>query len=204
MTTFLEVLNFVKTQLRIDTTNTSEDTFLKQTINYSQLRYARRRQWPQLRDTGTITTTSAQSYDLESDFDILIDGGVRYYTATNSQIFLQEVAQNDAELWRGMSSVITPQACQVISGTTGATKKLQLLPTFTETGKTVEYAYLKKPATMTADADVLALPELAEAIAFDTCSNYMDWSRDTSNQAERYAMRANDAYKRALATCIQQ
>lgn len=207
MTTFLEVLDFVKTQLRIDTTNTSEDTLLKQTINYSQLRYARRWQWPQLRATGTFTTTSDQSYDLEEDFDILLDESIRYYylaTTTDAAQFLTMVSRNDAELWRGLPQGSDPKACQVIAGDSGDEKKLLLLPDFTNTGATVEYGYLRKPATMVDDDDVLELPQLAEAIVFDTCSNYMDWSRDTSSQSERYAQRAYDSYKRALATCIQQ
>ncbi len=204
MTTLLEVVTFIKLQLRI--TSTSEDNWLEQSINHSQLRYARRKQWPQLRATGTFTVdaTPTQSYALATDFDRLIDGGVRYYLNSNTQIFLDEVSQNDAELYRGLNSVTTPAACQVIAGTTGATKKLQLLPTFTETGKVVEYGYLKKPATLSADADVLALPELDEAICFDVCSLYMDYIRDNGNLGAIYAARAKRCYFDALSTMIQQ
>jgi len=205
MTTLGAILTFIKLQLRIIGTN--EDAWITQSINYSQLRYARRKQWPQLRTTATFTTTSAQTYDLATDFDIPIDGGFRYYisTVTSSTILLTLVSGNDAEMWRAIYVPASdPSACQVIAGTTGASKKLALLPTFTETGIVVTYDYLKKPATLTVSGDVLTLPELSEAIAFDVCSLYMEWSRDTSGQAQSYAMRAKRSYFDACATCIQQ
>ncbi len=209
MTTLLEVLNFVKNQVRIPLTSTNEDTWLKQAINESQLSFARRKQWPQLRATGTFTTTSAQSYDLETDFETLLDGSIRYYygstpTTDSATSFLTMVSQNNAELYRGLPQGSDPIACQVIAGTTGASKKLILLPDFTNTGATVEYGYIKKPAELTLDADVLALPELSEAIAWDVCSQYMNWLRDKTAAGANYYSRSRRCYFDALATIIQQ
>ncbi len=209
MTTLLEVRNFIKRQVRISTTQTNEDAWINQAINESQLSFARRQQWPQLRANDDFTTTSDQSYDLPEDFETLLDGSIRYYYGGSSPensatSFLTMVSRNNAELYRGMSQAGDPIACHVTAGDSGAEKQLTLLPNFTNTGATVEYGYLKKPVELVDDDDVLELSDLAEAIAWDVCSQYMNWLRDKTDAGANYYSRSRRCYYDALATIIQQ
>lgn len=202
MTTFADILAFVKSQARI--TTTSEDENLGYLINQSYLSFCRSNQWPGLRKTASFSATGGtQNYILASDFDRLILDGVRYYTtgSTDYKILPVEI-QPDAEIWDAMQATYDPLACCVVPDTTSGTqRKMRLLPNFTATGKTVEYAYYKKPAALSGSV-VLELPELCPAIAWDVLASNKDFARDTDTSQAVYLERARRAKYAAISLTL--
>lgn len=204
MTTYAEILAFVKSVGRI--VDTSFDTVIGNLINQSYRKYCRRLQSlsaPGMRGTATFAIVDGQQdYDLESDFDALIDNSVRYYTDGETDYrLLQVVSGPDAELWEAMDEAYSPQACRVVAGSTGTQRKMRLLPAFSETGKTVAYSYWKRPATLSSGS-TLELPELSDAVAWDTLAALVDFTRDANagSQQVNYLGRAKAAYQEALGT----
>ncbi len=199
MLTGAAILAFIKGQARI--TNTAYDAQISLNIAYSYQRFASRRLWPGLRVTNTFTTTTAQSYAIGAVGVIgrLYDDSVKYdYSATTGTGRVLDVVNNDqAEVWASLEPVVAPYACSVIAGSTGETKMLALWPTFTETGKVVSYTY-QKDATITSFSDVLDLPELAYAVAFDVLSLDKDLQRDNDAAQADYSARSRRAYLDAI------
>lgn len=206
MTSHDLILAFVKRQRRIPTADTTYDTVIADTMNSAYGIYCRRLQSlgaPGMRGTATFPIVAlTRDYGLASDFDVLIDDSVRYYTTgTTNYRVLQIVSGTDAELWDAMQSTISPLACRVIAGATGTARKLRLLPAFTESGTTVAYAYWKKPATLAAGV-VLELPELGDAVGWNCVANSYDYFRDDDGaRGQDMALaRAKASYTEALGT----
>ncbi len=206
MTTYAEILAFVKRQRRIASSDTQYDSVIGDAINSAYQTYCRRLQSlqaPGMRAASSFAVAAeTQDYDLPADFDVLIDNSPRFYTTDDTDYTLiQVVSGPNAELWESMQSTYSPQACRVIAGSTGTQRKLRLLPAFTQTGITVAYAYLKRPATLSG-SDVLELPELADAVAWNAIANTFAYFRDADDGPglQMALARAKSSYLEVLGT----
>lgn len=204
MTTYNEILAFVKGIARIP--DTTQDTNLGLLINESNRRLCRKLQSrgaPAMRLTATFAVVAGtQDYDLAADFDVLIDNSVRYYTTGEEDYqILNIVSGPDAELWESLEEASTPLACRVIAGSTGTQRKLRIMPLSRESGKSITYAYWKRPAALTAGS-TLPVPELSDAIAWDVLASTPDIFRDanSSSQQQVWISRARSSFNELLGT----
>jgi hypothetical protein len=207
MTLYSEIKAFVKTLGRIN--DTSEDSAIAALADQSYRKWCRKLQImgaPALRSTATITIVAAtQDYALATDFDVFVENSVRYYTSGSTDFTIIPIVKDpDAALFEAMDQAFQPLACRVIAGATGATRKLRLLPSFSDTGKVVSYAYWKQPAQISASSTAIEVPELADAVAFDVLAGLVDYTRDNnaSNQQINYLGRAKTAFNEVLGTLI--
>lgn len=209
MTTFSEILAFVKLNRRIPSGDTQYDSLITGHANSSYEVYCRKLQQlgdPNMRVVGTplAIVGGTQNYNLPANFDRMIDESVQYqFNATvYGKTILSIVSGPDAEIWEAFTdSSYAPQACRIVSAVSPATSPLQLrlLPNFTETGGTVAFKYWKKPTALAAGV-TLELPQLADAVAWNCISNSYDYFRDTdgATSQSRADARARESYREAL------
>jgi hypothetical protein len=205
VTTYDAILAFIKRKRRIPSTETQFDSEIADDINTAYRLYCRRLQSlgaPGLRGTATFAIVAdQQDYNLASDFDVLIDNSVRYYTSGSTDFQILDIVSGpSAELWDSIPEGYAPLACRVIAGSTGTQRKLRLLPAFSETGKTVAYAYWKRPATLSAGV-TLELPELSDAVAWSAVAGSFNYFRDDNTSGVQVALaQAKAAFNEALGT----
>lgn len=202
-----DIITFVKRQRRIPPSDTEYDQLITDDATSAYQQYCRRLQQipghPGLRNTATFAVVGGtQDYNLATNFDRLIDDSVRYYNPDEDNpipVILTIVNGPDAEIWESMGETYSPAACRVIPGATGDTRKLRLLPDFTQDGYEIAYAYWKRPV-IAAVGDALEIPELEDAIKWNAVSNSYDYFRDerSGNSQNRADLRAREAFKQVL------
>jgi|SRR6185369_760929 len=197
MTTFTEILDFVKTQARIN--GTSQDARLGQAINVVYRKVIGTDYWPFLRVPYTIAVTGGtQNYALPADYERIASEGVSINITgalTPSQP-LEQVYPPDSELWESFTSSYLPQAFTIVAGSTLGLRSIRLLPQFTAIGQTISFAYYKQPPTL-AGSDVAGDPLICDAIAYGVLALDKDWSRDQDFANTDYNGMYRDALKAA-------
>lgn len=198
MTTFADILAFVKAQARI--TSSDRDTQLGYAINEGYREVCGTDFWPFLRTTTTqVLTAGTQEYALPSGFGQMANEGVRrYVTNTTQYTQLREVQVPDAELWNGLDTQYAPAAFMIVAGTSNLLRKIRLMPNFTATDLTISYTYYAQVSDVSG-SNVLGSPEICDAVAWWVLSQDVDWTRDNGGgmrQAD-YMNRHQRALKRA-------
>lgn len=198
MTTFTEILTFVKSQARI--TSTDRDTQLTQAINEARRQVLGTDFFPLNRVAATqVLTASTQDYALPSGFSQMADESLRIYeTGTTNYRPIQLVSEPDADLWDNADPTYEPCAAQVIAGTTAGARKLRVMPSFTATNLTLSYVYYAHPSDVSGSNEI-GSPDVCDAIAWYVLSQDIDWTRDNGGgqrQAD-YMMRYQRALRRA-------
>lgn len=212
MTTYAEILAFVKRQRRINNADTQYDQLITDDMNSAYETYCRKLQdlgHYNLRVVGTplSITGGTQNYTLPTNFDRMIDESVQYQFASTAygKVILPIVWGPDAEIWEAQTTAVyAPQACRIVTSTSTTTPpQLRLLPNFSESGGTVSFSYWKRPATLTTGV-TLEVTALADAVAWNCVSNSYDYFRDTNgtDSQRRADMRARESYKQVLGTIL--
>lgn len=198
MTTFADILAFVKSQARI--TSSDRDTQLGYSINEGRRTVLGTDFFPQDRATTTqVLTAGTQDYALPSGFYMFADESLKIYvTGTTNYQDIALVQAPDADLWDSMAAVYRPLAAQVIAGASTNARKVRLMPAFTATDLTFSYTYYAHPSDVSGSNEI-GSPAICDAIAWWVLSQDVDWTRDNGGgmrQAD-YMGRFNRALKRA-------
>lgn len=199
MTTFADVLAFVRSKARISSTDTTRDADIGLSINEAYREVVGTDLWDFLRTTNTqALTAGTQDYDLPAAFDRMATESLFVYTtgATYGKQPVEFVVQPDADLWEGLNSTYMPLAARVIPGTTPGARKLRLLPNFTAVGQTLSYAYYSR-LTDVSGTTTLGSPDICDAVAWTALALDKDWNRDADAPMSDYEVRARRAVKRA-------
>lgn len=194
MTTFQDILDYVKRQARIS--GTARDTQLADVINQVYREVCGSDYWAFLRVPYTIAVTGGtQNYALPSNYERIASEGVSINTtgATYGAQPLEQVYPPDSELWESFQSTYLPQAFTIVAGSTLGLRSIRLLPQFTAIGQTISFVYYKQPPTLSG-TDVVGDPLICDAIAYGVLASDKDWSRDQDFANTDY----NAKYQRAL------
>lgn len=195
--TLLEIKNFVKTEFRESLSEL--DTLILNRANAAISFYSRLGNWRQLKVIGaTITTTTAQSYDLPATFDRLLRDSVRYDTSSTTRgRTLESINDERFEAFNALGPTGAPMACMAGPKSGSTAFQLYLLPTFTETGKTITYDYIKKPLALSANTDSTQVPELDFAVCY-TIIQGLAAAHEDYEAARYYSSEARAQYLNAV------
>lgn len=202
--TLTELRAFVNTQYRQSTSEL--DTVILNLANEAISHYSRRGMWRQLKGlNASITTTTAQSYDLAADFDRLIPNSVRYdYTSTYPGRSLDDVDQDRFEAFKMLGTGGSPAVC--IAGPKSGSStvfQLHLAPVFTETGKVIKYDYMKKPAALASGSDATQVPDMDYAVCYKVLQGVAEFHKDYEGAAY-YREESKRQFVSALTTIVSE
>lgn len=199
MNTAGDAINYVKADQRIN--GTEQDTNLLAWLNKNWVRRTRGRQYSQLLVEGTTFTTTSGTYryNLPSDFWRLVPNSVQYdVSSTYAGRPLPDVNLQAAEAWRLQDQSSTPSVCIVVgAGTASPSKRLELLPSFTEGSKVVSYDYIAQATTFASTASTAQVPQLLEVVAYDTIADYLRYIKADQNEITDARQQAEVLYREA-------
>lgn len=203
MTTYADILSFVKLAARVNAGDTTRDVQIGTTINAAYRKVLGSDFFPFTRVTATqALTAGTQEYALPANFGQMAAEGVRIYLTTDTfgvtNQYLEMVQQPDSDLWDNFTQFYTPQAFVIVAGTTVGLRKIRLLPNFTCTGYTLGYTYYKHLDDI-GGTDAVGSPLICDAIAYTALSDDADWTRDedAGTSQQNYMRKAAVALKQA-------
>lgn len=179
MTTFDDILAFVKAQARLN--GTSRDAQLGMVINKAYRSVCSVDYWPFLRTVATplALVAGTQNYALPADYErMAIESVFVYTTGTTNYCQLSQVYPPNSEIWEGLTtSDYAPTVFTIPAGSTNGLRTLRLLPNFTQTNLSLNYVYYKQPAELSAGS-IIGDPLLCDAIAYWVLASDKDFTRD--------------------------
>lgn len=195
MTTFNDILAFVKSKARIATADTTRDADIGLSINAAYRRVCASDFFPFLRIAATtVLVAGTQEYDLPADFGQMDADSVRVYeTNTTNYQYLTQAIPPDAALWDNMQSTYCPGAWRIVAGSTNLVRAIRIMPLFTGISYTLGYAYYKRIADVSGTA-VLGDPLICDAVAWYSLAQNEDWNRDPDVTQRNY----DGLFKQAL------
>lgn len=198
MTTYAQVLAFIKSKARIATADTTRDADIGMSINAAYRHVCGKDFWPFLRVPYTVAITAGtQDYALPADFfQIEVESVCVYVTGTTNYQPLTQANMPDAGLWDQMQPIWVPQAFRIIAGSTAGLRDIRVMPAFTAIGYTLGFSYFKTPADVTG-ADVLGSALICDAVAWWALAQDKDWNRDSDESQAHYLQQFKAAMRDA-------
>ena len=181
-------------------TSTALDSFIDLRLNQAYMTAVMRPPyWRQLLVVGASfpTTAGTETYPTSSDFNRIVPNSMLYYQNTATSGFsLRDIDYEVAQPYKIVNQGIIPQLAFVVAGTSGSSKRIQLIPPFTDPSGTVTYDYYKFPSTMAA-TDSPAVAELETFITYKALADLAMWHKDMDG-ADMYSKRASEEWRSAM------
>lgn len=182
--TLTEIQTFVKARYKESTTEL--DSLITSLANEGMTYYCRKARFPQMEVLGATfsTTAGVEAYATSANFDRMIQNSIRYdvNAASNGRI-IPMVTDSELEYYRGLNETGAPLAAALAAPTSGATFRVVLYPSFTETAKVVEYDYMKLPTALSAGSNSLEVPALDYAVCYYVLKGVAEYHDDDKRAA---------------------
>lgn len=167
MASLTDLRDAIKNRYRL--TNGDLNEIIDSYSNQAYRKYARRFGWAQtLVENFQITLTAGtEQYDLPSDFWRLNPNSVRYNVLSNDQgTKIRVLGMDELVTYKLLDQVSQPWGCAIVSGT-GQGRRLEFVPSFTDTNIIVELDYYRTPTELTEDVDDPTINEIQDVIIYD-------------------------------------
>lgn len=202
MTTFSDVMTFVKSKARIVTSD--RDTDIGYSINEAYRWVTGSDLFDFLRvSTTQVLTAGVQDYALPVLFERMAVESLNVYTTGTTQPYqpVEWVVAPDADIWEGFATAYRPTAARTIPGATPGARKLRVLPNFSATGQTLSYAYYAYPGDVSGST-TLGSPDICDAVAWRALAQDKTWNRDPDPPMALYQQWATEAKRRARSSLL--
>lgn len=192
MSSLAQIRDLIKTRYR-ETVNDNND-LIDSYINQAYRKFCRQFRFPQLLVEGTTIASVAgtEQYTLATNFFKMAESGVRYdVTSTSQGTRLSEVSAADLQAWKLVNETSAPMVWAITAASSGSGKRIEFRPSFTETGKTIEYDYYKTPSDLVEDLDEPVVNEIEDMIVYEALVQLAIWHND-ADMAQMFRAEARE------------